>query len=75
DQEATSELNAAINKVKESFADWLWSSPERTVRLEKEYNTVFNAWATPKYDGSFMTMDGMALSLGHGPFDLREHQR
>ena len=72
---ATEEVNGKIAKIKEDFADWLWSDPVRRVQLEKEYNHTFNAWATPKYDGSFMTMQGMALSLGNGPFNLRQHQQ
>lgn len=75
DMQATEEVNEKISKVKEDFATWLWSDPERRVQLEKEYNHAFNAWATPKYDGSFMSMQGMALSLGKGPFNLRQHQQ
>ena len=71
---ATEEVNGKIAKIKEDFADWLWSDPQRRVQLEKEYNHTFNAWATPKYDGSFMSMQGMALTLGNGPFNLRQHQ-
>ncbi|MFW1800977.1 PLxRFG domain-containing protein [Acinetobacter nematophilus] len=75
DVQATEEVNEKISKIKEDFATWLWSDPERRVQLEKEYNHTFNAWATPKYDGSFMSMQGMALSLGNGPFNLRQHQQ
>ena len=75
DTEATEEVSEKISKIKEDFATWLWSDPERRVQLEKEYNHAFNAWATPKYDGSFMSMQGMALSLGNGPFNLRQHQQ
>ena len=75
DVQATEEVNEKISKIKEDFATWLWSDPERRVQLEKEYNHTFNAWATPKYDGSFMSMQGMVLSLGNGPFSLRQHQQ
>lgn len=75
DVQATEEVNEKISKIKEDFSTWLWSDPERRVQLEKEYNHTFNAWATPKYDGSFMSMQGMALSLGNGPFNLRQHQQ
>ncbi|MGG2103851.1 hypothetical protein, partial [Stenotrophomonas sp. NRRL B-14846] len=57
------------------FAEWLWSDAERKVAVEREYNEVRNAYATPKFDGSFLSFEGMALSLGSGPFDLRDHQR
>lgn len=75
DVAATEELNEKVSKIKEDFATWLWSDPERRIQLEKEYNHTFNAWTTPKYDGSFMSMQGMALSLGNGSFDLRQHQK
>lgn len=72
---ATEEVNEKVSKIKEDFAQWLWSDPERRIQLEKEYNHSFNAWANPKYDGSFMSMQGMALNLGNGPFNLRQHQQ
>jgi N12 class adenine-specific DNA methylase/phospholipid N-methyltransferase len=74
DHEATSEANERIAKIRGDFSEWLWSDPERRTDLEKEYNEARNAWATPKYDGSFLTFEGMALSLGKGEFNLREHQ-
>lgn len=74
DHAASTEVNARIGKIREDFGTWLWSDPERRVDLEREYNESRNAWATPKYDGSFLTFEGMALSLGRGEFNLREHQ-
>ena len=74
DQEATAETNARIGEIRGRFAEWLWSDPERRSELEQEYNEVRNAYATPKYDGSFLSFEGMALSLGTGPFNLRGHQ-
>ena len=74
DQEATDETNAKIAEMREQFGEWLWSDPERRVAMEGEYNEVRNAYASPRYDGSFMTFQGMALTLGNNPFNLREHQ-
>lgn len=74
DTEATDEANGKIADMRGKFGEWLWSDPERRVALEREYNEVRNAYATPKYDGSFLAFEGMALSLGRGPFNLREHQ-
>ncbi|MCE7797848.1 PLxRFG domain-containing protein [Sphingobium sufflavum] len=75
DNAATEEVNGKISEMRTKFADWLWSDPERRVAVEAEYNEVRNAFATPKFDGSFLRFEGMALSLGEGPFDLRSHQR
>ena len=44
------------------------------VQLEREYNEVRNSYADAQFDGSFLRFQGMALSLGRGPFNLREHQ-
>lgn len=74
DTEATDEANARIADIRTKFAEWLWSDPERRAALEAEYNESRNAYSTPKYDGSFLSFEGMALSLGRGPFNLREHQ-
>ncbi len=74
DTEATDEANARIGDIRTKFGEWLWSDPERRASLEAEYNESRNAYATPKYDGSFLSFDGMALSLGRGPFNLRQHQ-
>lgn len=74
DNAATEEVNGKIAEMRTKFADWLWSDPERRVAVEAEYNEVRNAFATPKFDGSFLRFEGMALSLGNGPFDLRQHQ-
>jgi N12 class adenine-specific DNA methylase len=74
DHAATEEVNGKISEMRTKFADWLWSDPERRVAVEAEYNEVRNAFATPKFDGSFLRFEGMALSLGNGPFDLRQHQ-
>lgn len=74
DAEKTEEANARIAKMREDFGTWLWSDPERRQDLEREYNEARNAWATPTYDGSFLTFEGMALTLGRGEFQLRQHQ-
>lgn len=74
DAERSEEANARIAKIREDFGAWLWSDPERRQDLEREYNEARNAWATPTYDGSFLTFEGMALTLGNGAFQLRQHQ-
>lgn len=74
DAEKSEEANARISKMREDFGAWLWGDLERRQDLEREYNEARNAWATPKYDGSFMTFEGMALTLGRGEFNLRQHQ-
>lgn len=74
DEDATKETNAAIADMRMKFGEWLWGDPTRRVELEAEYNEVRNAYATPRFDGSFLGFQGMALTLGRGPFNLRQHQ-
>jgi len=74
DEDATKEVNGKISDMRLKFGEWIWKDPTRRVALEREYNEVRNAYATPRFDGSFLTFQGMALSLGRGPFELREHQ-
>jgi N12 class adenine-specific DNA methylase/phospholipid N-methyltransferase len=75
DAQRSEEANASLAKIRDEFGTWLWSDAERKVSMEREYNEALNAWATPKYDGSFMTMEGMALQIGDNAFDLRQHQQ
>lgn len=75
DEESSKEVNGKIGEMRQKFGDWLWSDPERRVAVEAEYNESRNAYADPVFDGSFLKFEGMALSLGNGPFDLRQHQR
>lgn len=74
DEDATKEVNGKISDMRLKFGEWIWKDPTRRVALEREYNEVRNAYATPRFDGSFLSFQGMALSLGRGPFELREHQ-
>ncbi|MBK8583244.1 MAG: diguanylate cyclase [Flavobacteriales bacterium] len=74
DKTATDETNAKIADMREKFGEWLWKDPERRIAIEREYNEVRNSYASPSFDGSFLTFEGMALSVGRGPFDLRQHQ-
>ena len=72
--QATEEVNAKIQGVRDAFSDWAFASPERKISFEKAYNEAMNCIAKPYYDGSFMDMSGMALRRGDDPFSLRRHQ-
>ena len=58
DEEGTQEVNARIERIREEFKQWLWGDPERRVEMERSYNDTMNAYATPKFDGSFLTFPG-----------------
>ena len=74
DDEATREANQKIAELREEFSNWVWKSPDRQVELERTYNEIMNATASPSFDGSFLSFEGMAIQKGTGPFSLRQHQ-
>ncbi len=74
DEAATKLANQKIADVREEFSSWVWKTPDRQVALERTYNEIMNAIAAPKYDGSFLKFEGMALKRGKDQFSLRQHQ-
>lgn len=75
DKDSTDKANARLGEVRMEFKDWVWTDPERRIRLEAAYNDAMNAIATPIYDGSFLEFPGLTLEFGDKPFNLRSHQR
>lgn len=74
DTVASAAANEKVEAFREALQDWIWKDVDRRVSLEKHYNEVMNAWATPEYDGSFLSFDGMMLKMGEEEFNLRQHQ-
>lgn len=74
DEPRTKEANEKADKLREEFKNWVWKSPERRIDLEKAYNEVLNAFASPSFDGSFMSFNGLSLQRGDSQFNLRQHQ-
>ena len=56
-------------QIKQAFQDWIWSDPERRIRLEKIYNETFNSIKPREYDGSYIRFNGMNPEI-----KLRKHQ-
>ena len=74
-QQATEEANNKVESIREEFDKWIWTDPDRTVRLSTEYNEANNSVVTPQRSGSHLRLEGLALKLGDNEFDFREHQR
>lgn len=74
DEEAMKKAVDQIEKIRETFADWLWQDEKRKVALAHNYNEIMNNTAKPSYDGSFLDMVGMMLKRGDKEFNLRQHQ-
>ena len=56
--------------IKEQFRNWIFEQPERRKKYVDYYNEYFNNIRLRKYDGSFLTFQGMTQDL-----ELRPHQR
>jgi len=67
DTEATREK---LQKIKDTFQRWIWTDPERTDRLARDYNDRFNNIAPRSFDGSHLT-----LPSASGEFSLYDHQK
>ncbi len=59
-----------LQKIKQSFQDWVWTDPDRTDRLARDYNDRFNNIAPRKFDGSHLKLPGAS-----GAFVLYGHQK
>ncbi len=56
--------------ITERFSAWLWEDPTRADRLAAEYNRRFNSVVLPSYDGSHLSLPGLAAIFRPHP-----HQR
>lgn len=52
------------------FSTWVWEDPDRASRLAARYNELFSSTVLPTYDGSHLSLPGLA-----GTFSPRTHQR
>ena len=55
--------------IKQAFADWIWSDPERREQLTKLYNEKFNSIRPREYNGSHLNFVGINPEI-----TLRPHQ-
>ena len=62
-QQETVAAQAKLEELKTRFDTWLWQDAERAERLAQIYNTRFNVFARPHYDGSHLTMPGLSNQL------------
>ena len=59
-----------LQRIKQAFQDWVWTDPDRTDRLARNYNDRFNNIAPRKFDGSHLKLSGAS-----GAFVLYGHQK
>lgn len=85
---ATEEAAVKIRQLREVFGgdvdgivpSWVWKDDDRAGILEDLYNASFNRIVSEKFDGSALTLAGIATNItGHKglpvPFKLNPHQK
>ena len=65
----TTAAQAKQEVIKQAFADWIWTDPERRNRLTRYYNDTFNNTRPREYDGSHIVFGGISPEI-----TLRPHQ-
>ena len=70
DEVATAELQAKGEQFEAAFKEWVLKNPEIQEEIVSIYNEKMNRVVTKKYDGSHLTVQGLAKQ-----FTLRPHQK
>lgn len=70
DVEKTTVLRAKETQLQELFQDFVASYPEVQQMIEETYNSLYNRTVSKVYDGSHLTIDGLAQNIS-----LRHHQK
>ncbi len=61
-------------QIKDRFREWIWEDDARAQRLARDYNDRFNNLRLRRFDGSHLTLPGMARELLRDR-DLGAHQK
>lgn len=70
DVEKTTVLRAKETQLQELFQDFVSSYPDVQQMIEETYNSLYNRTVSKVYDGSHLTIDGLAQNIS-----LRPHQK
>lgn len=70
DVEKTTVLRAKETQLQELFQDFVASYPDVQQMIEETYNSLYNRTVSKVYDGSHLTIDGLAQNIS-----LRPHQK
>lgn len=60
DKEASLLATEKQQELRTEFGEWVWRDAKRADELVHYYNTTFNNLVTRRFDGSHITIDGMA---------------
>ena len=67
--DATLAAQEKATELAERFSDWAWDDPARAADLARTYNDRFNSLVLRSYDGTQLSLPGLAAS-----FRPRQHQ-
>lgn len=70
DQKATSDIQAKAAQLKADFKEWILKNPKAQEQVVVIYNDIYNRSVPKVYDGSSLTVSGLAQQ-----FHLRPHQK
>ena len=70
DPEATAAEQLCRDNLTEALQMWCWAEPDRATRLAGRYNRLFNRYRAEQWDGSHLTLPGLAAD-----FTPRPHQK
>ncbi|MFR9597321.1 MAG: N-6 DNA methylase, partial [Rikenellaceae bacterium] len=75
DTEAIQMANAKIDEIRNGFNDWLNSQSDSfKEKMQNRYNTIFNCYVRPQFDGGHQTFPDLDLK-GLGIPDLYQSQK
>ena len=63
DRNATAAAIAKAEEIQAEFEKWLWADEDRKEILLNSYNKMFNSEVERNYDGSALTLPGLALQV------------
>jgi N12 class adenine-specific DNA methylase len=73
-QQETIAAREKQQQLKDRFREWIWLDGARAARLARDYNDRFNNLRLRTFDGSHLTLPGMARELLRDR-DLARHQK
>ena len=73
-QQETIAAREKQQQLKDRFREWIWQDTSRATRLARDYNDRFNNLRLRTFDGSHLTLPGMAREVLRDR-DLASHQK
>ncbi len=70
DPAATARVNEIADKMRTEFRSWIWTDAERAGEMLDLYNKKYNNLAPRRFDGSHLTLPGIATK-----YKLHPHQK